>query len=216
MNTNPHRKPNSRRSEQAPARRNSISVPNELLWAFIGLLLTIFSTFVEASIAGWSGSGLTTQKLGVTYQIGAVLFIGCAGGRNAALISQIAYIFLGLTWLPVFAEGGGLDYLEKPGFGYILGFIPGAALCGWWSFRSGLKVETLGIGAFFGLLAIHLVGILYTIGLFLFHSRANQAVFPDGLPSALVNYSVLPFPGQLVVACVAVLLAFFLRKVLFY
>ncbi|MEG3436638.1 biotin transporter BioY [Pannus brasiliensis CCIBt3594] len=193
-----------------------MSVPNELLWAFIGLLLTIFSTFVEASIAGWSGSALAAYRLGVTYQIGAVLFIGCAGGRNAALISQIAYVFLGLTWLPVFAEGGGLDYLEKPSFGYILGFIPGAAICGWWSFRSRLKLETLGIGALFGLLAIHLVGILYTIGLFLLNSRGSQVVFPDSLPSALVNYSVLPFPGQLVVACAAVLLAFFVRKVLFY
>jgi biotin transport system substrate-specific component len=154
--------------------------------------------------------------LGVTYQIGAVLLTGCVGGRNAGLLSGIAYLFLGLTWLPVFAGGGGLNYLNEPSFGYILGFIPGAALCGRLAFRSRARLETLALGAFCGLLAIHLVGILYIVGLATLDPRGSRLLFPDSLYRTLLNYSFVPFPGQVVVTCVAVLIAFLIRKALFY
>lgn len=36
--------------------------------------------------------------------------------------SVCIYIVLGLMGLPVFAEGGGLAYVLKPSFGYIIGF----------------------------------------------------------------------------------------------
>ncbi len=98
MNTNPNRQPKSRRGRESPPRRASASVPNELIWALIGLLLTIFSTFVPVSLASWSAAGLSSQKLGITYQIGAVLLTGCLGGKNAGLLAQVAYIFLGLTF----------------------------------------------------------------------------------------------------------------------
>jgi biotin transport system substrate-specific component len=216
VNTNPNRKRRPRRSRVSSIRRDSLSVPNELLWALIGLLLTIFSTFVEASIASWSGSGLSPQRLGVTYQIGAVLLTGCLGGKQAGLLSQIAYVFLGLTWLPVFAQGGGWGYLKEPSFGYILGFIPGAWLCGWLAFRSSAKLETLAFSTFCGLLAIHFCGLLYIVGLALIHPEGSHLTFPDSLPSTMINYSLLPFFGQLVVICVVVVIAFFFRKLLFY
>jgi biotin transport system substrate-specific component len=193
-----------------------VSVPNDLLWAFIGLLLTIFSTFVEASIALPSAAGVSSQKLGVTYQIGAVLLTGCLGGRNAGIISQTAYLFLGLTWLPVFAGGGGISYLSEPSFGYLLGFVPGAALCGWWAFRSRARLEILATGAFLGLLTIHLVGIIYIVGLSLVNPRGSQLFFPESIGPALVQYSLLPLPGQIIVTCAATLLALLVRKLLFY
>jgi biotin transport system substrate-specific component len=153
--------------------------------------------------------------LGITYQIGAVLLTGCLGGKNAGLLAQVAYIFLGLTWLPVFAQGGGMGYLKEPSFGYILGFMPGAWLCGWLAFRWRAKIETLALSAFAGLLVIHLCGLLYILGLSIFQSQASQITFPS-LPTMLMNYSVLPFFGQLVVICVVVIIAFFFRKLLFY
>jgi len=80
---------------------------SDLLWALIGLILTIGGTFLEASLATptWGGGSYDLQPfaLGVTYQIGAVLLVGCLGGKNAALLSQIAYLLMGLTWFPVFA-----------------------------------------------------------------------------------------------------------------
>ena len=44
------------------------------------------------------------------------------GGRLGAL-SQIIYVTLGLVGLPIFTQGGGLTYIFKPSFGYLIGFI---------------------------------------------------------------------------------------------
>ncbi|MEO8892890.1 MAG: biotin transporter BioY, partial [Coleofasciculaceae cyanobacterium] len=45
-----------------------MAVPNELLWALIGLLLTIGGTFLEAFVTNppwdWSGQGVHTVSLG--------------------------------------------------------------------------------------------------------------------------------------------------------
>ena len=107
---------------------------NQLLWSMIGLLLTMGGTFLEAyGITfpwNWSKHGIQTFSLGVTFQIGAVLLVGCLGGKNAGALSQIAYLVMGLTLLPVFADGGGIGYVKLSQFGYLLGFIPGAWICG--------------------------------------------------------------------------------------
>ncbi|MEM8777811.1 MAG: biotin transporter BioY [Cyanobacteria bacterium P01_G01_bin.49] len=195
----------------------TVSFANEFLWAIIGLLLTVFSTFVEASITNmpwtWSEQGFNRLPLGVTFQVGAVLLTGCMGGKNAGLLSQVAYIVLGLFWHPVFAQGGGLDYWQQPSFGYILGFMPGAWLCGWMAFQRRTKLEFLAISGISGLLVIHLCGLIYLVGLSFF----NPVSIPSGsLIDMIFNYSVNPLPGQLVIVCTMALIAFVLRHVLFY
>src|SRR5919202_2350933 len=146
----------------------SVSAPNELLWALIGLLLTIGGTFVEAFVTNppwdWSSQGIHTISLGVTFQIGAVLLVGCLGGKNAGALSQIAYIVLGLGLnLKVFTQGGGISYLKEPTFGYLLGFIAGAWVCGLLAFRMRRRVESLAFSCICGLLTIHFYGVGYLI-----------------------------------------------------
>ena len=193
-----------------------MSVPNEILWALIGLLLTIGGTFVEAFVTNppwdWSGHGVHTVSLGVTFQIGAVLLTGCLGGKSAGALSQIAYIVLGLMNLPVFTQGGGLGYLKEPSFGYLLGFIGGAWVCGFLAFRMPVRVESLAFSCLCGLLTIHLYGIGYLI---IFYTL-NVAPASDSLLQALMKYSLFPLPGQLVVVCAVTVLAFALRQLMFY
>ncbi|MGV2389576.1 MAG UNVERIFIED_CONTAM: biotin transporter BioY [Microcystis novacekii LVE1205-3] len=110
------------------------------------------------------------------------MLTGCLGGKCRASCPGGA-IFLGLTWLPVFAQGGGMGYLKEPSFGYILGFMPGHGLCGWLAFRWRAKIETLAFSAFAGLLVIHLCGLLYMLGLSIFQPQASQITFPDSLPT---------------------------------
>ena len=58
-----------------------------------------------------------------------VLFTTLAGlllGGNLGALSALIYMLLGLSGVPVFTEGGGLSYLLKPTFGYIIGFVLGA------------------------------------------------------------------------------------------
>jgi biotin transport system substrate-specific component len=196
---------------------STVSFANELLWAIIGLLLTIFSTFVEASVTNmpwtWSEQGVNSLPLGVTFQVGAVLLTGCMGGKNAGFLAQVAYIFLGLFWFPVFAQGGGLEYWQQPSFGYILGFMPGAWLCGWLAFQRRTKLESLAIGAAAGLLVIHICGLIYLVGLSFLSPRS----LPSGnLFDLIINYSIHPIPGQFVVVCTVAVIAFVLRRILFY
>lgn len=189
----------------------------EMLWALTGLLLTIAGTLLEASITGvpwtWTPQAVPLHFLGVSYQIGAVLLVGCLGGQNAAVISQIAYLLLGLAGFEIFNDGGGIHYLSKPSFGYLLGFIPGAALCGYLAFKTPPRLESLAFSCFCGLLVIHLTGIFY-----LFLSYGMKWVNADALSlfNALKTYSLSPLPGQFAVVCAVTVLAFVMRYLMFY
>ncbi|AFY79660.1 hypothetical protein Ple7327_4564 [Pleurocapsa sp. PCC 7327] len=198
----------------------NVSGLNELLWALIGLLLTIFGTFIEAFITNppwdWADRGMFSQSLGITCQIGAVLLTGCLGGKNAGALSQIAYVVLGLLWLPIFGRGGGLEYVREPSFGYLVGFIPGAWLCGAIAFRHRTKLESLAGSALCGLFAIHFCGLIYLVGLSLFDSAGDLFVSLENLPELINRYSIAPLPGQMVLICVVSVIAFVLRRVLFY
>ena len=203
---------------RSPRRKldHCMSIWTELLWALIGLLLTIGGTFIEASIAvpsrDWGHQAIQTHALGITYQFGAGLLVGCVGGKNAATLSQLAYILLGLSpWFPVFSQGGGLNYLREPSFGYLLGFIPAAFVCGYLASKLAPRLEALAASCLAGLLSMHLTGILY-LGLL----TAMQVMpIPEGV-KAFVKFSVTPLPGQLAVVCAVTLVAYTLRQVLLY
>jgi biotin transport system substrate-specific component len=195
-----------------------VSGINQFLWAFIGLLLTVLGTFVEAFTTNppwhWTEKGIFSHSLGITYQIGAVLLTGCLGGKNAGAISQIAYVVLGTIGLPIFARGGGLGYLNEPSFGYLIGFIPGAWVCGYLAFRNRARLELLALSALFGLLVVHLCGLIYLIGLSYLGSSDGLTV--GNLPDMINRYSIAPIPGQLIMICVVAAIAFILRQILFY
>lgn len=194
-----------------------MKLTREILWAIVGLILTIGGTFLEAHVANpsaiWAQENVKILSLGVTYQIGAVLLVGCLGGKNAAVISQIAYIFLGLTLLPIFSQGGGFGYLKEPSFGYLLGFIPGAWVCGKLAYRASPKLELLAFSCLNGLLAIHLVGLSYLILSKIF-TVFSSGSFP--ILWAIKTYSISPLPGQMAVVCAVTVLAYLLRRAMFY
>ncbi len=193
-----------------------LSLLDELLWAVIGVLLTISGVFIEGAIPlptpTWplALDQVQTYPLGVTLQVGAVLLVGCLGGKNAAALSQIVYLILGLSGLQVFSYGGGLDYWQQPTFGYLLGFLPGTWVCGYLAFRQPQKLELLAISCLGGLMVIHATGILYLGGLSLLGQLS------DSWPQAIWTYSVLALPGQLLILCAVTLTAFLFRRVLLY
>lgn len=183
----------------------------------IGLLLTIGGTFLEAysitSPWSWSQHGIQTASLGVSYQIGAVLLIGCLGGQNAGALSQIAYLVMGLTLHPVFDQGGGVGYIKFSQFGYLLGFIPGAWLCGFLAFQARPKLETLIFSCICGLLTIHICGIIYLI---ITHTFQGQSLDSPLLTQAILRYSWFTVPSQLAVVCAVTVVAYVLRHLMFY
>ena len=208
-----------------------ISRPYILMWTIVGLFLTIGANFVPAYIinspAQWLIQGITAYPLGFKCQVGAVLLVSCLGGRTAGALAQIVYLFVGLVWLKIFNDGGGIEYLQKPAFGYLLAFVPGAWICGQLAFKQmptgavansvepALKpeLEHLGISCLCGLFTIHFFGIIYSIG---FKIIDLQQSGNFSLVDSIVSYSVYPLPSQLLLVCAATSIAFVLRRVMFY
>ncbi|MGD1927832.1 MAG: biotin transporter BioY [Leptolyngbyaceae cyanobacterium] len=196
--------------------------PLDFLWALIGLVLTIAATWSEAFITNapwnWNATGVQVYSLGVSFQVGAVLLTACVGGKNAATLAQIAYLTLGLLLfqffgLPIFTQGGGLGYLREPSFGYLVGFIPAAWVCGYLAFQERPKLETLAFSSVCGLGIIHGCGLLYLV-IASVGGWLEAVTFPAW--EAILAYSLAPLPGQLIMVCAVSVLARLLRQLLFY
>jgi biotin transport system substrate-specific component len=190
----------------------------QTLWAVIGLFLTTGATFLQAYIVT---GNLSIQPINVSLQIGAVLLTGCVGGKNAGMFAQVMYIFLGLTDYGVFFQGGGINYLRSPAFGYLLGFIPAAWLCGFLAF-GGTKqgdyqrkttLSQLVLICTLGLVVIHIVGFIYLVLLGLLTGTTDD---PFPFQDNLMQYSIQKLPGQFLVVCASALLSFLLRGLLLY
>ena len=120
---------------------------------------------------------------------------------------------MGLTLLPVFSEGGGIGYVKLSQFGYLLGFIPGAWICGYLAFQARPRLETLAFSCVCGLLTVHICGITYLIISYFFQWQGTESL---ALMPAILKYSWFALPGQLAVICAISLIAYVLRHLMFY
>ncbi len=170
---------------------------------------------VYAATPSWPGwPGLGVLPLNISCQVAAVLLVACVGGRNAGTLVQLLYLIIGLTgFYAVFNDGGGLNYLQKPVFGYILGFLPASWLCGSLAFRLRPTLENISLSCLSGLATIHLVGMFYLLCLQLVSWGVG---IPFSLQQLLWQYSLNPLPSQLILVCATALIAFGLRRLLFY
>ena len=66
----------------------------------------------------------------ITLQTFAVFMISLILGVKKSIIVFLTYIIMGLIGIPVFSQGGGFDYIFKPSFGFIIGFLAASAIIG--------------------------------------------------------------------------------------
>jgi biotin transport system substrate-specific component len=66
----------------------------------------------------------------VTLQTFAVAALAAAFGWRIGVATVLLYIAEGLSGLPVFANGGGPQYVFSPTFGFIVGYLPMAYVIG--------------------------------------------------------------------------------------
>jgi biotin transport system substrate-specific component len=79
----------------------------------------------------------------LTLQTIFVLLSGAFLGNRLAIISQLSYILLGVTGLPIFTgAGSGLLYIAGPTGGYLFGFMAAALITGG-LMRSGGKSKVI-------------------------------------------------------------------------
>ncbi|WP_122262921.1 biotin transporter BioY [Ornithinimicrobium cerasi] len=85
----------------------------------------------------------------ITGQTLAVMLVGGALGIRRGAAALGVYMVVGLLGVPWFAEAnGGAAMALAPSFGYILGFIPAAALAGWCAERAWDRRPLLAMAGF--------------------------------------------------------------------
>ena len=95
-------------------------VVNKIACRIIGVISFIILT----SLGAFVRIPLPFTPVPLTLQTFFVLLSGAMLGANRGSLSQLIYLLLGITGLPIFANAGsGLIYLLGPTGGYVLGFI---------------------------------------------------------------------------------------------
>ena len=124
------------------------------------------------------------------------------GGRLGA-VSVGVYIAVGLLGLPVFAEGGGIFYVLKPSFGYIIGFAAAAYITGTIAGKSRRPgFRRLLAACFAGL------GIVYLFGMGYYYLMSNFYLgTPLGLWPLFLYCFILAVPGDIVLCIISAMLS---------
>ena len=114
-------------------------------------------------------------------------------GSKKGALSQILYIFIGLIGIPVFAKGGGPQYILQPTFGYLIGLILASFIIG--------KIVELKINNFKNLLLANILGIvfIYIIGVSYFYLISKFYLGINMTISlAIYNGLLLTLPGDII------------------
>jgi biotin transport system substrate-specific component len=75
----------------------------------------------------------------ITLQTLAVALLAAGFGWRIGVATVALYLIEGLSGLPVFATGGGIDYVFRPSFGFLVGYLPMALIVGLVADRGGAR-----------------------------------------------------------------------------
>ena len=145
-----------------------------------------------------------------TLQYLFTMMAGLLLGSKLGALSVALYMLLGLMGLPIFAEGGGIWYVFKPSFGYIIGFIVGAYVTGY----IAEKMKKKGIINYLG---ANLAGLffVYAIGMIYYYIIGNYVVdSPIGIWSLFLYCFILAVPGDIALSILGAVLAKRIRPVI--
>ena len=136
------------------------------------------------------------------------LFTTLAGlllGGKLGAFSVIAYLLLGLAGLPIFSEGGGIWYVFKPSFGYLIGFCIATYVTGTMAERMKFTIKNLLAANFTGLLIVYAAGMVY------YYIICNFVIdTPIGVWPLFLYCFLLAVPGDI---CLCILCAFFVKRI---
>jgi biotin transport system substrate-specific component len=179
---------NTRQADLAPSARHSRARIRCLLLS----ALMCGMTMIGAQLS------LPLPYVKLTLQTFFVMLSGMILGPVYGPLSQAAYVILGLSGLPVFSEGGGLAYIFKPTFGYLLGYPAASAVIGRFLYGArrecGVKevaTSRLIMAGILGLMAIFIPGV------FVLYVNLNfLAASPISWQAALWSGFLIFIPGD--------------------
>lgn len=144
-----------------------------------------------------------------TLQYLFTMLAGLLLGSKRGTISVVAYMILGLAGLPIFTEGGGLWYVFKPSFGYIIGFCLGTYVTG--RIAEHLKKKTV-----FRYLLANLAGLMvvYACGMIYYYIICNYVInTPIGIWPLILYCFLLAVPGDIALSILGAVVAKRIRPV---
>jgi len=178
---------------------NSSIKQKQMTPIYIGLVAAMIS--ISAFIR------IPNPYLPFTLQAMVVFLIPIVFGARISFYGVLIYLVLGLIGLPIFASGGGLSYVLKPSFGFLIGYLFAVI-------PAGLIVKKI-----HGMVGYFLSGlstlIIYNIfGLIYFYFSINYIQSKDMEFITAFKVAILPFilPDMIKIV-LAVLLAPAILKV---
>lgn len=147
-----------------------------------------------------------------TLQYLFTMLAGLLLGSRLGTLSVLSYMLLGLAGLPIFSEGGGIWYVFKPSFGYIIGFAVGTFVTGWIAEHMEKKTITRYLIAnLAGLFCVYAIGMIYYYIICNFVIDTSIAVGP-----LFLYCFVLAVPGDIALSILGAVVAKRVRPVLAY
>lgn len=171
--------------------------------------LVLISLFTALTIIS-SMLHFTLGPIPFSLQIVTVFIVAHLFSVKVAFWSQALYVIMGLLGLPVFASGGGLFYVLKPTFGFLIGFVIAAWIMAWFKERS----EKTSISNIF---IINIVGtvVIYIFGCIYFYLIMNfVAHTPITINHIFTGIVLLSGPGDIILSGVSAILILRLEKVM--
>ena len=147
-----------------------------------------------------------------TLQYLFTMLAGLLLGSRLGTVSVLSYMLLGLAGLPIFSEGGGLWYVFKPSFGYIIGFAVAA-------YVNGKIANAKTHPSYRRLLGANLAGLfcVYAVGMIYYYIICNFVINTPIAAGPLFLYCfVLAVPGDIALSILGAVVAKRVRPVLAY
>lgn len=165
----------------------------EMVLTAIFIALTVLSARINVAIG----------PIPMTFQSMVVILAGILLGPKRGWMVPMLYLVMGLAGLPFFSTGGGLGYLFKPTFGFLIGFIPAAWSAGAVYQMSVIKSDQVRcfVGALSALIFMYGVGLLYIpFGAMVYgNDLAAWSAIVSTLPLMIVGDLIKSFALTLVV-----------------
>lgn len=138
-----------------------------------------------------------------TLQFFFVLITGIVLGPKLGSLSIALYVLIGLIGFPVFAAGGGLAYITRPSFGYLIGFIACSYVVGKTIDGLSLKgYKKYFIACLLGLIVTYTIGLTYKYFILNYYTNTPTpfwlliaSCFPLDLPGDIVFCIMTSFIG---------------------
>ncbi|WP_303673520.1 biotin transporter BioY [Vampirovibrio chlorellavorus] len=160
---------------------------NGLLISLLCLLVVVMMGFIPVNLPSPLNIGHSVssydqlQLMRYTFQVPVALLVAAMMGPFMGTGIVFLFVALGLSFFPLFANGGGWQYVTQPGFGYLLGTLFAASILGRNFHKVFQKHDQVSRSlklisqSLLAVLLVHGVGVLYLVGLAL----SGQLPWPE-------------------------------------